>query len=596
MQFRSKPHGDFVTEVLNLARRHQILDFIVVDNILDLAWFGTALPRLAAADYDLRPSGTLTVPAGSGACVGYRECVRYFNTAGPCVPERHYMLSPEARLPRARSLAERGFYFVVHAPRQTGKTTTMTALTRQLTAEGKRVALRFSCERGEPWGDDIAAVELAVLDSIRQAAGVLLPAEFRPPDPWPTASPGSRVHEGLMDWAVACPLSLVLVFDEIDALQGESLKSMLRQLRDGFSYKAQAFPDSIVLCGMRDLRDYRIASGAAPASQRTASPFNVSVKSLRIGDFTLKEVTELYAQHTAETGQEFTSDAVQRAFGYTQGQPWLVNALANEIIEEMGIEPPEPITAAHMDTAKERLILGRATHLDSLAAKLHEPRVRQVIEPILAGTYPDNDAAFDENARYLKDLGLLAQGTGIQVANPIYREVIVRVLGAGVESVLPVAAPHRFVLPDGRLDFRAVLDAFADIWPEHEQILRGFDYHEAGMQVMFMMFLQRIVNGGGFIDREYAVGSGRIDLLIRKPYGDGQVQREAIELKVWHPRDTNPLKEGLKQLDRYLDRLGLNTGTLVIFDRRPHADPAHERTSITHVASPAGHDITLLRA
>jgi hypothetical protein len=520
--------------------------------------------------------------------------VRYFNTAGPCVPERHYMLPPEDRLPEARPLIERGFYFVVHAPRQTGKTTTMTALARLLTAGGACVALRFSCERGEPWGEDIAAVELAVLDSIRQAARVLLPAEFRPPDPWPGASPGSRVYEGLMNWAVACPLPLALIFDEIDALQGESLKSVLRQLRDGFSYKAQAFPDSVVLCGMRDLRDYRIAAGAAAVSQCTASPFNVSVKSLRIGDFTLKEVTELYAKHTAETGQEFTPEAVQQAFGYTQGQPWLVNALAREIIEEMGIEPPHPITAGHVEAAKERLIMARVTHLDSLSARLHEPRVRQVIEPLLAGTYPGSDAAFDEDVRYLQDLGLLAQGRDIRVANPIYREVIVRDLGAGIQRVLPVS-PHRFVLPDGRLDLPAILHEFTQIWPEHEQILRGFDYHEAGMQVMFMMFLQKVVNGGGFIDREYAVGSGRIDLLVRKPYGDHQVQREAIELKVGHPRDANPLNDGLIQLDRYLDRLGLKGGTLVIFDRRPGTAPVHERTSITHITSPAGHDITLLR-
>lgn len=505
------------------------------------------------------------------------------------------MLPAQERLPEARPLIERGLYFVVHAPRQTGKTTTMTALARQLTAEGKHVALRFSCERGEPWGDDIAAVELGVLDSIRQAANVLLPAEFRPPDPWPDASPGRRIYQGLMYWAVACPLPLALIFDEIDALRGESLKSVLRQVRDGFSYKAHAFPDSVVLCGMRDLRDYRIAAGAAPVSQHNASPFNVSVKSLRIGDFTMDEVAQLYAQHTAETGQQFTPDAIQRAFDYSQGQPWLVNALAREAIEEMRIEPPRPITAEHVEEAKERLILARATHLDSLSARLHEPRVRQVIEPLLVGTYPDNDAAFDEDVRYLQDLGLLAQSRDIRVANPIYREVIVRDLGAGIQRVLPVS-PHRFVLPDGRLDFPAMLREFTEIWPEHEQILRGFDYHEAGMQVMFMMFLQKVVNGGGFIDREYAVGSGRIDLLIRKPYGEHQVQREAIELKVWHPRDADPLKVGLKQLDRYLDRLGLQAGTLVIFDRRPSAAPVHERTSITQVTSAAGRDITVLHA
>ena len=255
-------------------------------------------------------------------------CVRYFNTTGPCVPELHYMLPAEARLPEARPLVESWRYFVVHAPRQTGKTTTLSALARQLTAEGRVVALRFSCERGEASEDDYGAAELQVLGAIRRAAreaGLL--SEFMPPDPWPDSAPGSRIYEALQDWAVACPLPLALFFDEIDALRGQSLISVLRQLRDGFTSKAHAFPASVVLCGLRDVRDYKAAAGGDPSRLGTASPFNIAVKSLRIGDFTADEVATLYKQHTAETAQEFTSEAVERVFALTQGQPWLVNAL-----------------------------------------------------------------------------------------------------------------------------------------------------------------------------------------------------------------------------------------------------------------------------
>jgi hypothetical protein len=95
--------------------------------------------------------------------------------------------------------------------------------------------------------------------------------------------------------------------------------------------------------------------------------------SLRLGDFTEEEVRTLYAQHTAETGQPFTDEALRRAFEVTQGQPWLVNALAREIIEKLPLPPPAPVTEEHVKAAKERLILARATHLDSLVAKLSEP-------------------------------------------------------------------------------------------------------------------------------------------------------------------------------------------------------------------------------
>jgi hypothetical protein len=114
-----------------------------------------------------------------------------------------------------------------------------------------------------------------------------------------------------------------------------------------------------------------------------------------------------------------------------------------------------------------------------------------------------------------------------------------------------------------------------------------------------MAYLQRLINGGGYIDREYGVGRRRIDLLIRKPYGrSGRsgLQREALELKVRHPGQGDPLPDGLTQLDAYLDGLGLTTGTLVIFDRRPDAAPIAERTAFTTEHTPSGRIVTLLRA
>jgi hypothetical protein len=523
--------------------------------------------------------------------------MRYFNTTGPCDPARHYMLPASSRLPRARRLIEEGRYFVVHAPRQTGKTTTMTALARELTATSERAALLVSVQGAGSLRDDIESVERAVLDSIRLAADRSLPLRLRPSVPWPEAATGNRIVQGLADWAVACPLPLVLFFDEIDALRGQSLRSVLRQLRDGFRSRAQAFPASVVLCGLRDVRDYKAASGGDPSRLGTASPFNIAVDSLRIGDFTAHEVAALYKQHTAETGQEFTPAAVERAFALTQGQPWLVNALAREVIDKMEIEPPLPITADHVEIAKERLIQARATHLDSLVSKLAEPRVRRVMEPLIAGTLPDNvDGVYEDDVSYVRDLGLLAQGKFVQVANPIYREVVMRVLGGGFEGLI-AAEPSRFLLPDGRLDFPLLIGEFADFWrADGETLAETRYYSEAAAQLVFTAFLQRIVNGGGYVDREYGIGRGRIDILVRKPYGNGQVQREAVELKVWDSHKADPLAQGLAQLDRYLDHLRLDTGTLIIFDRRPDAAPVTERTTITKVDSPAGRTITLLRA
>jgi hypothetical protein len=108
------------------------------------------------------------------------------------------MLPAAERLVDARRYIGRGQYFVVHAPRQSGKTTSLAELTRQLTAEGDYVALHFTCEEAAPFGDDFAGAELAILSAIRKtAAARKLAPELLPPDPWPDDTPGGRLGAGL---------------------------------------------------------------------------------------------------------------------------------------------------------------------------------------------------------------------------------------------------------------------------------------------------------------------------------------------------------------------------------------------------------------
>jgi hypothetical protein len=419
---------------------------------------------------------------------GYLKCycirVRFFNTAGPCVPELNYMLPPEPRLPGARQLIEQGQYF-------------------------RR-----------------------------------LPAEFMPPERWPDAPPDSVLFEGLRVWARACPRPLALFFDEIDSLTGAPLLGVLSQLRDGFRVRPDGFPASVALCGLRDIRDYRMATGQDPNRRSTSSPFNIAVESLRMTDFTHDQVAELYAQHTAETGQEFTPEAVDRAFEYSQGQPWLVNSLAREITIKIDVKPPEPITAEHVDEAKDRLILARATHLEYLADRLAESRVRKIIEPLIAGGLIAADPTYDDDLSYVRDLGLIGSADPPAIANMVYREVIVRVLGSRARGSV-LAEPRSFLQPDGSLDFPKVLTEFAAWWRQFGELLvKGEAYHEVAPQLIFIAYLTRIVNGGGFVDCEYGVGRGRIDVIVRKPHtgpdGKPALQREAVEIKVRRPNRRYP--------------------------------------------------------
>ena len=187
---------------------------------------------------------------------------KFFNTAGPCKAEKNYMLDPLSRLKDVKELIDNEAYFVLHAPRQTGKTTALEALAKSLTLEGKYICLKFSCERGQPFGNDIAKAELSLLQAMQTASEIHLPPELQCPTPTPAAE-GSILSVYLTQWAKSSPRPLVLFFDEIDALREKALESVLRQLRDGYSYRPHAFPHSIILCGLRDVRDYKILSGSS---------------------------------------------------------------------------------------------------------------------------------------------------------------------------------------------------------------------------------------------------------------------------------------------------------------------------------------------
>ncbi len=512
---------------------------------------------------------------------------RWFNTAGPCSPADNYMLSAAERLPSVLRLIDQKQYFVLHAPRQTGKTTAILALARELTATGRYAAVMLSVEVGAAFNDDPAAAELAILGAWRNAVTVRLPAELRPP-PWPEAAPGSLIGTALRTWCAACPRPLVVFIDEIDALQDAALISVLRQLRDGYPNRPEGFPWSLALVGLRDVRDYKVASGGSERLH-TASPFNIKAESITLQNFTAAEVAALYVQHTNDTGQEFTPQAVARAYHLTQGQPWLVNALARQAVEVLVPDLATPITEATIDAAKELLIQRQDTHLDSLAERLREPRVRAVIEPILAGQTLENVPPDD--IRFVLDLGLcrLDPAGGLVIANPIYREVLPRVLASTTQASLPRIAPT-WLRPDGSLDPATLLEAFLAFWRQHGQpLLRTAPYHEIAPHLVFMAFLHRVVNGGGTLEREYAIGTRRMDLCLR--YGTLVL---GIELKVRRDGEPDPLVIGLAQLDSYLQGLGLPTGWLVIFDQRSGLPPIAERTTAVAATSPAGRTITVL--
>ncbi len=491
--------------------------------------------------------------------------MRKFNTTGPCFPDEHYMIPAIERLPGIRELVTGGNYFVIHAPRQSGKTTVLKTLAREINAKGEMFALYCSLESLQGKSDSEKS-NIAIRDLIADNVEM---SPFYEPIP---GAPQLRSDRGGVGLAVRTVLQnvsravgkpVVVFFDEADCLVGDALISFLRQLRDGYVNRDVILcPKSIALVGMLDVRDYKAQIRPDGQSLGQISPFNIIRKDMLIPNFTEADIARLYAQHTEETGQRFADGVVEDVWRLTRGQPWLVNAIANECVEEIhAFRYSETITVADVEAAKETIIRRRDTHVDSLMERLKEPRVRHVVEPVILGSEtgaPMND----DDYRYVLDLGLLRQNENHQLVpgNAMYGEIMLRYLSNDEQTrfYAKYGAPF-WLKSDGSLDMPALMAEFQRFWRENSGADRQvYGYKEATPHLVMMGYLQRVVNGGGRIQREMALGSKRLDLCVE--FGRF---RYAVELKM--RRNYSPAQSHA-QLAEYLDHLGLEEGWMAVFD------------------------------
>ena len=490
---------------------------------------------------------------------------KLFNIAGPCVPGEHYLVPALARLPQLGGLIAAKQFFVIHAARQSGKTTLLNALEQELNAKHEVVALYCSLETAqgiEEAEKGIPAIVNAILN------GLTWHPSFKdlPPPRVNLSAYTMAVNSLLSQLAQAAGKPLVVLFDEADCLSGPTLISFLRQLRDGYVNRIRApFPVSLALVGMRNIRDYKAKVRPDSDTLGSASPFNIVTKALTLTNFTREEIASLYRQHTAETGQVFEAAAIDRAAYWACGQPWLVNALARDCVEELlKHDYARPVTAELIDAAAEELLRRRDTHLDSLLERLKEARVRRIVEPVILGTEPV-ESTLSDDCQYVLDLGLLKrEDRTLKPANPIYAEVILRTLSYDTQESMDrsiVAAPW---IAGDCLDMTGMLQAFQQFWRENSEVWQArYDYREAAPHIILQAFLQRVINGGGQIVREYALGRQRLDLLVC-----WQGNRYALELKM---KEQYRPDSAHSQMFGYLDRLGLTEGWLAVFDRDPAA-------------------------
>jgi hypothetical protein len=302
-----------------------------------------------------------------------------------------------------------------------------------------------------------------------------------------------------------------------------------------------------------------------------------------LGNFSRADIETLFAQRTQEIGQKITIDALDYVYDQSRGQPWLVNSLFQRatmrVLDEADFTT---VTLSHVQEAREQMIRARETHLDALAVRLYDDRIRKIIESLMAGDA--NPMLLKTDAfRYCLDLGLVTLHDGTpQVANPIYREVLARVSTEGAQAA--ISKPEwKWEKDDGTLDMDALLKEFQKFWRMHSEIWeQKMDYTEAFPHLLLQAFLQRVTNGGGRIDREYAAGRGRMDLAIEYNH-----KMYIIEIKLIYDYSSPQTvrSDGLAQTAKYRDSIdSAAPAYLVIFDRRSESKKASWDERLTWTA------------
>ncbi len=488
---------------------------------------------------------------------------KFFNTVGAINPKDHYFIPHRLDWNLLTDFIKKKYYFVLHAPRQSGKTTAIIEFVKHLNLEGTYKALYLTTEPAHSSPTDVKESIRAILEECLNQITIFLPEENSAIKYLQTVlkrrvTAKSAVSAFIRFWAETSQKPIIFFLDEFDGLIGDSLITLLKQFRTGYTNRPEHFPQTICLIGVRDLRDYKIKTKEQQELGVLYSPFNIKAESLVLSDFSLENVKNLYGQHTQETGQVFTDEAIEYAFNQTQGQPWLVNALAYQACFRDVQDRKIPITKEILEKAKEALIKRCDTHMDALLDRLNEPRVLRIVDALISGSGEDQEFSSDD-LQYVQDLGLIAK-QGLSIANPIYQEIIPRALAHAKQRTIAQELSW-YQKKDGLLDVAKLLTGFTEFYRENSEVwLEKFAYKESGPHLLLLAFLQRIINGGGTIHREYALGRRRVDIRV-----EWKTQRFVIELKV--KRKESDVAKGLEQITDYMDKSGTKEGHLVIFDR-----------------------------
>jgi hypothetical protein len=505
--------------------------------------------------------------SNKGNMMTYQKPKRIFENSGNVNPKEAYYVCLDnvtnTMNQDIKTMVDKGRYFSMFAPRQSGKTTFLEGICSQLHKDPIYVAISL-CFQDNKNLDKPEFYSLIERELYRQLITRLREVHCEKAEVVNQFLEKHRLTNHTSFRLLFEELNqliefkkIVVFIDEFDGIPTDELEDFLTALRTLYiKYKniEQKALYSIGLIGIRNITKLIVGG---------VSPFNIADQ-VDLPSFSLKNVRDLYTQYTAETNQPFTEEAVNKVYEETAGQPWLVNRLGTILTVNIKPETTIPISEQDVEKAIQVLLKERNDHFDNLyeKAKLYK---ETFVEIVFDNVEYDPD---DEDQTWLEQYGLVRNIDGhAVVANSIYKARYVKTFFKEVKAYEDISL-QEYALPGDRLDMKRILLNFEKYISQIG--VRAFyqedkPYEKTGKFLLTAWLYQFVRGEQGELRDEVLSGLGRMDILLTY-----KGKKYIIETKVNRHDDLSGIiEEGILQLSgKYLASESTKEGYLVVFDTR----------------------------
>ena len=494
-----------------------------------------------------------------------------FNVTGTCFPDKHYMADVSTKFDVAINLAKKGKYFAINRPRQYGKTTMLYMLSDVLRQSGDYIVFNTSFEG---IGDAIFNDEPTFASGFVRVLGRYATAYAPHLADWIKGQSEKidsleLVSDFITELVNKADKKVILLIDEVDKSSNNQLfVSFLAMLRNKF-LERETFPTfhSIVLAGLYDVKSLKLKLRPNEEAKYN-SPWNIAADFNVVMELLPHEIVPMLKDYCQEQNVTMDTEGVAEAiFYYTSGYPFLVSAMCKIVDEDIMPKKTERVwTAFDIETAADKLIKAERsnTNFDTLIKNLeNDADLYRIVYRLVIENEPFNHNIHDPIIHFGLQHGIFKNGTGLNIHNRIYREIIAnymtsKTITSGQSLYLGTSEPY--LLAHNALDMRKVLLKFQELM-KIEYSKKDDSFIERNGRLIFLAFLKPIINGKGYAFKEPEISEERrMDIAV-----SFFQHKYIIELKMW--RGNVAHKKGLVQLGDYLERQHLEQGFLVVFEQ-----------------------------